>query len=213
MVESGSTDGTTEIIEDFFQTSKDNTKFNIHFEPKPRGKGSACKIGIRESVGKVIVIFDADLEYSLKDLEVLVMSMTDKKEKIILGSRHKKSQPMRVFEQSKTRSLYFNVGHHIITSYFNFLFSTNLRDPATMWKVVDGELARKINFKSNKFDFDWELLGTFIKMGHIPREIDIHYSSRSPNEGKKIRPIWDPLHWIIKIFIFRFRKVHYYENY
>ena len=213
IVESGSSDGTTEIIEDFILVDKGRTKFRVYYEPKPKGKGSACKIGIEKSIGKTIVIFDADLEYSLNDLEILVSSMIGRSEKIILGSRHKRHQPMRVFEQSKLRSFYFNQGHRFLTTYFNILFRTRLRDPATMWKVVDGDLARRIKFKSNRFDFDWELLGSFIRLGHNPREVNIHYTSRSPNEGKKIRPVRDPLHWIIRILVFRYRKVQFHENY
>ena len=209
VVESGSTDGTREIVEDCARNLPPEVfdQFKFIYESKAKGKGSACRLGILNSSKDTSVIFDADLEYSLSDVSKLVNVRLATNSKIVLGSRHKKNQPMRTFNQSKWRSTYFNLGHILITSYFNLLCQTNLRDPATMWKVVDGNLARSLQFKSDKFDFDWELLIAFIRLGHIPEEVDIVYSSRSPNEGKKIRPIRDPIHWIIRIAYFRFSRI------
>ena len=208
IVESGSTDGTREILQEFQEhlSSADFSKFKFIYEGSANGKGSACRLGIDISTKDTIVIFDADLEYSLEDTETLVNFRKINNAKIVLGSRHRSGQPMRNFSQSKLRSAYFNLGHRGITTYFNILFGTQLRDPATMWKVVDGEICRSLNLKGSKFDFDWELLASFIRNGFIPQEVNIHYSSRSPNEGKKIRPFRDPIHWIIKIAIYRFRR-------
>lgn len=208
VVESGSNDGTREVIQEFEENLSNEDLSNIKFvyEGKANGKGSACRIGIELSTKETIVIFDADLEYSLADIATLVEFRKVNDAKIVLGSRHRIGQPMRNFSQSKLRSAYFNFGHRALTGYFNLLFGTNLRDPATMWKVVDGEICRSMPLNGSKFDFDWELLASFIRRGHIPQEINIHYSSRSPNEGKKIRPFRDPIHWIVKIALYRFKK-------
>jgi glycosyltransferase involved in cell wall biosynthesis len=209
VIESGSTDGTQEITRRFENEicPKLKSSFIFIYEGSPNGKGSACRLGISQSSKETIAIFDADLEYSIFDLDYLVEQRIYSGSKIILGSRHRLSQPMRTFNQSKVRSLYFNVGHTLITTYFNLLFQTNLKDPATMWKVVDGPLARSIQFRSSKFDFDWELLCAFIKRGYVPKELEISYNSRSPNDGKKIRPFRDPVHWILRIAYFRFKRV------
>jgi glycosyltransferase involved in cell wall biosynthesis len=208
IVESGSTDGTREVLQEFEENlcADDLQKLIFVYEGRANGKGSACRLGIDISSKDTIVIFDADLEYSLQDVETLVNFRVMNNAKIVLGSRHRSGQPMRSFSQSKLRSAYFNFGHQAITAYFNLLFGTQLRDPATMWKVVDGEICRSLDLTGSKFDFDWELLAAFIRNGFIPHEINIHYSSRSPNEGKKIRPFKDPVHWIVKIAIYRFRR-------
>jgi len=206
LIESGSTDGTHEIAEEF--KNKNLTNFAVFYEDKPQGKGSACKVGIQKSSGKVICIFDADNEYDIEDLPKLASPILMDKEKFVLGSRHSEG-PMRTFTQSRIHAAYFNFGHHIFTAYFNLLFRTKLKDPATMWKVVDGKLARDIHFTGSRFDFDWEILAYLIRLGYVPKELAISYKSRSPNEGKKIKPIADPIHWIYKITIFRTKKIRY----
>ena len=204
IIESGSTDGTHELIHELNLTTLED--FSIYFEEKPNGKGSACILGIKKSSGKVICIFDADNEYKLKDLTELANPILSGNSKFVLGSRHSNG-PMRTFKQSRIRAIYFNFGHNLFTKYFNILYSTKLKDPATMWKVFDGQIARDLIFTGLKFDFDWEILAYFVRLGHIPKEYTVNYTSRSPNEGKKIRPFADPLHWIIKITFFRFNRI------
>jgi len=204
VIESGSTDGTHELVKSFEKRFRE--AFRMLYESRPNGKGSACRLGIQESSGDVILIFDADNEYDIGDLPKLVSPILQGETHFTLGSRHS-GKPIRNFTQSKLRSVYFNLGHIVFTSYFNLLFHMKLKDPATMWKVFDGNIARNIKFSGKKFDFDWEILCYFIRLGHVPIEYPIKYHSRSPNEGKKIRPIADPLDWLYKITLFRFSKI------
>jgi dolichyl-phosphate beta-glucosyltransferase len=204
VVESASTDGSHEICR---RLSKDDfLNFRYIFEDSANGKGSACRLGLEASNGRCIVIFDADLEYNIFDLDLLAPIILRGENRIVLGSRHS-SGPMRVFNQNPLRAFYYNFGHYLFTYFFNFLYGTKLKDPATMWKVFDGEIARKAKFRGDKFDFDWELLSYFVRIGFTPNEIPIVYKSRSPEEGKKIRPFADPLHWIYRLIYFRFKKL------
>ena len=49
-----------------------------------------------------------------------------------------------------------------------------------------------------------ELLGKLIRAGFKPLEVPVSYSSRSFQEGKKIRVFSDPFRWIWAIVKFRF---------
>jgi hypothetical protein len=61
-----------------------------------------------------------------------------------------------------------------------------------------------LNFTSNRFDFDFELLGKLIRRGFRPVEVPVSYQSRGFDEGKKIRVFRDPLTWIFAIIKCRF---------
>jgi glycosyltransferase involved in cell wall biosynthesis len=204
IVDNNSNDGSTEILEKC-RTGEENWKILHEIVP---GKGAACRKGITQSKGRFIAIFDADLEYDISDLEMLLNEIEKSGDKVILGSRHS-GNPIRVFNGHKKLALYYNIGHEFFTHLFNLLFSTRLKDPATMWKVFDGDLGRSLQFTSNRFDFDWEILAFFIRQGHVPKEFPIKYHSRTPEEGKKIRPIADPAQWIFRLVFLRLKRVRF----
>ena len=77
-----------------------------------------------------------------------------------------------------------------------------------MYKVFRRSCLENLHFKSNRFDFDFELLGKLIRAGFRPLEVPISYRSRSFEDGKKIRVWRDPLTWVIAILKFRFGRLY-----
>tara|TARA_B100000401_G_C52602927_1_gene622875 strand:+ start:102 stop:443 length:342 start_codon:yes stop_codon:yes gene_type:complete len=75
LVDDYSDDGTRELIK-----KKLNQKIDkVIFHKKNFGKGKCVKSAIKYSVGKVILIQDADLEYSPEDYEKLIRPILKKK--------------------------------------------------------------------------------------------------------------------------------------
>jgi len=64
-----------------------------------------------------------------------------------------------------------------------------------------------LEFESNRFDFDWELVGKLVRAGYTPMEIPVNYQSRSFAEGKKVSFFRDPLTWIRACFKYRFVRL------
>lgn len=200
IVESNSTDGTRNVVKEF----EKNRLVKVLYEQGPLGKGSAVKIGLKNCTGDVVVIFDADNEYEVNDLQRLTNMLENGETSFCLGTRHKDGMKMRNFVNNNFLSRVFNGGHVVFTIFFNYLFNVNLTDPFTMYKVFRFEILNGINLKSNRFDIDWEILGKAIRVGAIPIEVPISYKSRSFNQGKKVKMFRDPINWIYRAFIIRF---------
>ena len=71
VVNDASTDGTREIL-DRLAPAKGLKLFH---QEKNQGKGAAVRRGIKESTGDVIVVQDADLEYSPEEYPDLLLSL------------------------------------------------------------------------------------------------------------------------------------------
>ncbi|MFW5846562.1 MAG: glycosyltransferase family 2 protein [Nanoarchaeota archaeon] len=81
LVDDFSTDKTRKILE-FIKFQ--NVRRVYHSENK--GKGESIRTGIRKSTGDIILIQDADLEYSPKDYTRLIYPILNKKTKVVYGS-------------------------------------------------------------------------------------------------------------------------------
>jgi hypothetical protein len=83
-----------------------------------------------------------------------------------------------------------------------------MRDPFTMFKVFRRDAINNVRFECDRFDFDIELVGKLIRQGYSPREINIRYTARSFDEGKKVRVFGDPPTWIKACLRHRFSVLH-----
>lgn len=191
IVESGSTDGTTEIVRGF----EGHERVRVVYQDRPRGKGNAVREGISESDGKIILIQDADLEYSVSDYGKLIAPIQSGQHDFVIGTRDAAVHSMRHFPTQPLVSKFMNVGHVFCCFLFNKTFGTKLHDPFSMYKVFRRECIEGMRFRADRFDFDWELAGKLVLRGYEPVEIPVSYESRSFHDGKKVRLVRDPLTW------------------
>jgi glycosyltransferase involved in cell wall biosynthesis len=203
VVESQSTDSTRLKIKEF--ESRENTTFI--YQDTPRGKGHAVREGLKHAKGDIILIQDADNEYSVDDYPSLINPLLAGTCDFVLGTRHKLGKPMRVMPGERFQSSVLNAGHHFFTFLFNVLYGTKLTDPFTMYKVFRIKCIEGLEFESNRFDFDWELMGKMVRRNFIPIEVQVAYSARGFKGGKKVSYIRDPATWIFAAFRFRFCRL------
>ena len=204
VVESNSTDGTRDVVLAY----RDKARVKIILQDRPLGKGHAVRAGLVVATGDVIMIQDADLEYDLDDYELLLAPIASGRQAFVLGSRHLPGGvAIRKFTNQPLLALLMNAGHWFFTFCLNLSLGIWLNDPFTMYKVFRRECIAGLEFQSNRFDFDWELLIKLVRRGYRPIEIPISYASRSFRQGKKIS-IWrDPPTWIAALIKFRFCRL------
>jgi SAM-dependent methyltransferase len=204
VVESNSSDGSREIVDEF----RGDTRVNIILEDQPRGKGHAVRQGFKAATGDILLIQDADLEYDFEDYDALIEVLRDGGETFVLGSRHGGGKwKVRHFEGQPIVAFLANTVHWMLTFTINVLFKVRLTDPFTMFKVFRRSAIKGLTFECNRFDFDYELLLKLIRKGHKPVEVPVNYSARSFKEGKKVRFFKDPLTWVWAILKYRFKKI------
>jgi SAM-dependent methyltransferase len=207
VVESNSTDGTRAEVQLF----DGHPRVTVVYQDSPRGKGHAVRAGLACATGDYILIQDADLEYDLNDYEPLLQPIMTGAVAFVLGSRHGsngRSWKIRRFTDQAGLSQVMNLGHLAFTALFNLVYGTRLKDPFTMFKVFRRDCLHGLTFESNRFDFDWELVGKLVRAGYRPVEIPVNYRSRSFSEGKKVSFFRDPLTWIRACFKYRFVRLY-----
>lgn len=177
VVNDGSTDATAS------ECQKSNVKCQILRHRENLGKGAAIKTALKKATGDVIVIQDADLEYSPVDYKLLLKPITAGNADVVFGSRFISTQPRRVL------FFWHSIGNNILTSLSNLLTNLNLTDMETGYKMFTKSVADKLNLKENRFGFEPEFTAKVAKMGCRIYEVGISYSGRTYEEGKKIRGI------------------------
>jgi glycosyltransferase involved in cell wall biosynthesis len=203
VVESNSTDGSRDIVLKHIG----DERVKVVLQDAARGKGNAVREGFRHLTGQVVLIQDADLEYTVDDYPALLAPIIEGRADFVLGSRHARQRPIRVMGGSRLSSRALNAGHWLLSGLFNLTYGVRLRDPFTMYKVFRAECIDGVQFESNRFDFDWELVGKLIRLGHLPLEVPVSYEARSFSEGKKVRVLRDPPTWILACFRYRFSRL------
>lgn len=197
IVDDGSKDGTQNSIKKTIKQLKLKTK-NISFKTllkkSNEGKGAALRDGFKISTGDIVLVQDADLEYSPQDYPILLEPFLKNDADVVYGSRFISNRPHRV--------LYF--WHYqinlFLTLFSNFFTNLNLTDMETGYKAFKGDLIRNIahKLKSNRFGFEPEITARISKIKGLKiYEVGISYSGRTYEEGKKIgwkdgvKAIWE----------------------
>lgn len=191
VIDDGSTDKTKDILKRL--SKKDGIKILTHKENL--GKGAAVRTGIKESMGDIIIIQDADLEYNPADYPKLLEPIIKKEAAVVYGTR------MRL--KSKPEFYLSLLGNKLLTWATNLFFGSSLSDVFVGYKVFRRDLLNGIELKSNGFNIEIELTSKFLKKRLKIKEIPISYQGRSWKEGKKIN-FWDGLVSLFCVFFYRF---------
>ena len=180
IVNDGSNDNTVEII-----NTKCKNLFNKFISyKKNRGKGYACRIGLKKVTGDIVIIQDADLEYDPKDYQKLLTPIINRKTKIVYGSRvlgaGKRTRPKTIDVLIRVFANYF------LTFLSNIFNNHKLTDAHTCYKVFHSSLLKKIKLEEDGFNFCPEITAKFSKINEKIYEVPINYYGRSHSQGKKI---------------------------
>ena len=196
LIDDCSTDGTVELIKNNIEKLVDK----VIYHEKNIGKGGCIKSSISYITGDLVIIQDADLEYSPNDYLILINAFKNNKSEVIYGSRvlGKKRYFLKNF--SSIYRIFFN---HVLSIITNIACSQNLTDAHTCYKLFSKKVLNKISLKENDFSFCPEITVKFSRLGIKIYEVPISYSGRGYKDGKKIKLI-DGLKAVYVIFKYRF---------
>lgn len=182
VIDDGSTDNTPNILKALGE-KYNRMNLTVIFKKKNTGKGEALKIGFLKTTGDIVLVQDADLEYSPDDYPNLLGPIITGQADVVYGSRLITAAPHRV--------LYYwhYLANNLLTGFSNMLTGLNLTDMEAGYKVFKGKLIRKLakNLQSKGFGFEPEITARISKISGIKiYEVGISYSGRTYEEGKKI---------------------------
>jgi len=173
-VDDASTDGSGEILARLAQQHG----VRVFSQDRNRGKGAAVRRGIAEAKGDVIVIQDADLEYSPEEYPELLDLIVRGKADAVFGSRFIGRHRCFLFTHYLA-NLFLN----LVT---NVLYNTTMTDMETCYKAVRADVLKQIPLRSDRFGIEPEITGKLFKRGARVYEVPITYEGRDYDEGKKI---------------------------
>jgi len=186
IVDDGSKDKTPQILRSIEKKLKNSKDFDLRIiiQKKNQGKGSVLKIGFLASTGDIVLVQDADLEYSPKDYPNLLRPFLENDAEVVYGSRF-------ILDKEKHQVVHF--WHYQVNNFLTILSNifTNLRltDMETGYKVFKGKVIREIaqKLESRRFGFEPEITARLAKIKNLKFfEVGIHYTERSYDKGKKM---------------------------
>jgi glycosyltransferase involved in cell wall biosynthesis len=174
VVDDGSRDGTRDILASLQQ----QYEFVLLLQERNQGKGAALRRGFAAVRGDLVVIQDADLEYSPEEYPELIELICQGRADVVYGSRFLGRHRVFMFSHY--------LGNRIVTTLTNVLYNTMLTDMETCYKVMRAEVVRGLNLESNGFGIEPEITAKIFKRGYRVYEIPITYDGRGYEQGKKI---------------------------
>jgi glycosyltransferase involved in cell wall biosynthesis len=175
IVDDCSKDGSYEILQRF----STDPRIRLFRQEQNQGKGAAVARGIRESRGAIVIIQDADYEYSLDDVPAVIEPILKDQADIVFGSRYKSSQTVH-------RTFHYVV-NRVLTLVSNLASGLYLTDMETCYKAFRGEIIRGIVIESPRFGFEPEITAKVAVLKARVAEVPIRYFPRNYLEGKKIK--------------------------
>jgi glycosyltransferase involved in cell wall biosynthesis len=174
VVDDGSNDGTRDIL----PRLERELGFTLVLQPHNQGKGAALRRGFEVVTGNLVVIQDADLEYSPEELPQLIELICDGRADVVYGSRFLGRHRVFLFTHY--------LGNRVLTLLTNVLYNTMLTDMETCYKVMRTEVLRSMTLESNGFGIEPELTAKIFRRKLRVYEVPISYDGRGYDEGKKI---------------------------
>ena len=173
VVDDGSKDGTSDILRGL------QGRYPFKLFQKPNGgKGSALRLGFKEVTGDLVVIQDADTEYSPEEFPELIELICQGRADVVYGSRFLGRHRVFLFTHY--------LGNLFLTFLTNVLYNTMLTDMETCYKAMRVEVLRSFTLDSDGFGIEPELTAKIFKRGYRVYEVPITYDGRGYDEGKKI---------------------------
>jgi dolichyl-phosphate beta-glucosyltransferase len=185
VVDDGSTDGTSAVIENLAKTEPSLSLIRLK---RNRGKGFAVKTGILHSEGDLILFMDADESTPVTELPKLLPYV--QKYDIVIGSR---------ISISATNSpLYRKIISRLGRSIISGLLSLPITDTQCGFKILKAKPAQLLaqQLKIERFGFDVELLARAIRQHYHIKEVPVLWNHRNKSS---VRPIVDSVKTFLEI--------------
>ena len=181
-VDDSSTDGSWELLGEWTPPARGDrvevVVTRLRHE-RNQGKGRALRTGFAAASGDLVLVQDADLEYTPTDYPSLIGPVLDGFADVVYGSR---------FLGGPHRVLFFwhYLGNRFLTLLSNMLTDLNLTDMETCYKVFRRDVLERITLVSNRFGIEPELTARVARLGSRIFEVPISYYGRTYEEGKKV---------------------------
>lgn len=163
------------------------------------GKGYALREGFKYARGKIIVTMDSDGDHKPEEIPLLIQPIINKSVDVVFGTRFRR----------KNHQLITSVINTFGNKLFNFLIQclTNHKftDSQCGFRAYRNSILKKINFKSNRYSIDTEMLIALTKQSVRMQEVAIS-SPVTYYRKSNLNRLRDGLEILYKILKSSFKK-------
>lgn len=180
VVDDGSTDGTAKIAK---EAASGEPRIQVLSGDGNHGKGSALRLGVLASYGRLVLITDADLATPIEELDRLDKQLAAEDSAAAIGSRAHPDSRIEV-HQRRSREWLGRMGNRLIRA----VAVPGIYDTQCGFKLFDGEKARAA-FADSRLDgwgIDVEILRFFRREGWPVTQVPVRWSHQA---GSKVRPL------------------------
>jgi putative flippase GtrA len=174
VVDDGSSDGTAAVVQSLLGIPR--LRFLRH--ERNQGKGAGIRTGVAAATQGVIIIQDADFEYSPDDYPLVLAPIVEGRADVVYGSRYLTPRPY---------AFWLDLANRLLTLATNLLFGARLTDMETCYKAFKADVLKSVVIRSNRFDFEPEITAKVLRQRRRVVEVPISYERRGYESGKKIR--------------------------
>lgn len=177
-VDDGSTDQTAALLA---RLAAEHENFSAITLRLNSGKSYALKKGFAAATGEIVIVQDADLEYSPEEYPRLLEPFRDPAVRVVYGSRFLKER------WPNNMRLENWLANRLFTLLVNRLFHAGITDEGTAYKAFRRSTLCSIPLQAAGFGFCAEITCKLAEQKILIHEVPISYSARSKSEGKKPR--------------------------
>jgi dolichol-phosphate mannosyltransferase len=185
VVDDCSSDDTWDVLQ-----SVDDPRLRLFRHEVNQGKGSAIRTALQHATGDMVIIQDADLEYSPDDYPRLLEPVLNGEARIVYGVRDLNSQEFR-----------FRFGNKFLTWCTNVLYGSRIHDMETCYKLMPREVMLELDLQPSRFQIEPEITGKLLRRGYHIHEVPIWYQ---PRKEKKLSAWKDGLPALWTLLKYRF---------
>ncbi|MGM9992618.1 MAG: glycosyltransferase family 2 protein [Candidatus Bruticola sp.] len=176
VVDDGSNDNTPKILREVVESLVSK----VIYCSENRGKGAAVRRGLAEASGDVVIIQDADFEYSPEFYKAVVRPVFAGEVEACYGSRFAERRWIPGAYVSNILANWF------LTNLSNFFTGYHLTDMETCFKAIRRDIFQSLTLEQDRFGIEPEITAKLAKKRCRIAEVPISYAPRCKSSGKKI---------------------------
>jgi glycosyltransferase involved in cell wall biosynthesis len=184
VVDDCSTDNTWDVLSNI-----DDPRVRVFRHEVNQGKGSAIRTALGHAIGDWVIIQDADLEYDPNDYPRLLEPAQSGEAQVVYGVRDLNSQ-----------KFLFRLGNSFLTWVTNVLYSSQLSDMETCYKLMPRQIMLDLGLEATRFQIEPEITAKLLRRGIVIHEVPIWYQAR---EEKKLSAWRDGLPALLTLLKYR----------
>jgi glycosyltransferase involved in cell wall biosynthesis len=160
---------------------------------KRQGKGFVLSAIFQKVKADLYVLVDGDDTYPAESVQALLAPVRDGKADMAVGQR------LSDFTDNAFRPMHYR-GNQVICSLINAIFSSNLKDPMSGYRVFNRSVALEIPIVAAGFDVETEMTLQMLYRHFKIVEIEVPYRERPKGSTSKLRTYRDGTRVLYKIF-------------